>query len=752
MIRKLLFTLLLGGAAAARAQQTAFYFDALAGSDSNACTLAAPCASITKANSLLTTATAGNQYLFNRGAGQVYRDAFLLCKNLVTATASTTYTTNPPACSGVSGNPVFIGKYGTGPDPIIDAADPLTLTWISVDGTTFSAPLSNPVTELYADFGTAEGGQLLQVPNSLGAYAAGTTYQPYDMVYDGTNGYVHGTTATTGTAVAIKSSWSQILPAVGTVQTFSGTNTGLQNVQATAGSWWLNRATSTLYVHMSDGSSPATHTFEGTRRDACFEGVGVNYVTYDALVCAHPDKWGDLFTAYSDSTVGGYYTNIGNQLLNTVVYNWGGIVTDLFTTQTKYWQTSAAVLMMPDGANNPHKLTGDLIDGGLVGRVGRSNGFFGQFGNRFGVACILCDGGAIKNLVLATHNTQAGAYTADGTAYSTTISTPNLGRVSHLYIGDNQTGFKFTSVGGTVDHIKCKNMSGQCLQIGGPGSTSTPSVPQTLHHIWMAHTQRNATQTNYNGIDCNSAVAGVYEDHITGHDINSAVITTETGCLSPHITNLLADQTGAAYPATTGTNSSLMYYFTGDVSASTSTAASVLSNNGWVLGSTGGGFGRPAESYNCTTWFAKFPDSNSYCQTTSGFNNIAADDLRLTSASPFATASTTGGKIGALDDSGEGVGVTRALTVTPMTGALGSTITPTCTSSLGGACLSPLYTTSNASVAQISNGVVQFAGSGTASITATDIDGWSTTTTVNVTGNLYRFIGNLKRIGNLRRQ
>ena len=47
---------------------------------------------------------------------------------------------------------------------------------------------------------------------------------------------------------------------------FSTTNTGVQNVQATPGSWYYDSQAHTVYVHLRDGSDPSAHRFEGTVR------------------------------------------------------------------------------------------------------------------------------------------------------------------------------------------------------------------------------------------------------------------------------------------------------------------------------------------------------------------------------------------------------------------------------------------------------------------------------------------------------
>jgi hypothetical protein len=89
--------------------QTGFYFDAISGSDANACTLAAPCQTKTAFNAL--SLVAGDTVYFKRG--QTFPGGFF-----VTA-------------SGTSGSHIVIKPYGTGSQPNPGGVTPLTLTHTS---------------------------------------------------------------------------------------------------------------------------------------------------------------------------------------------------------------------------------------------------------------------------------------------------------------------------------------------------------------------------------------------------------------------------------------------------------------------------------------------------------------------------------------------------------------------------------------------------------------------------------------------
>jgi hypothetical protein len=72
----------------------------------------------------------------------VFHDELLLGNN-VTATGSTTLTSNPPAFSGTPGHPVVITSYGPQGPALIDGSDAIVATWTAVSGqtTVFQATL-----------------------------------------------------------------------------------------------------------------------------------------------------------------------------------------------------------------------------------------------------------------------------------------------------------------------------------------------------------------------------------------------------------------------------------------------------------------------------------------------------------------------------------------------------------------------------------------------------------------------------------
>jgi hypothetical protein len=164
------------------------YYVSNSGNDSNTGTSASQAwATVTRVNQFLAAAGSagprpGDSVLFARGG--VWRDDFITCQNPVNAAPGWTVTSHPPACSGSQSAPLTIGAYGTGSNPIIDAADPLQLSWTPVSGAMWKATLTSGTmpAKLYIDGATSETTQLIPVPNYAGAYNSGRTYNPYDGV------------------------------------------------------------------------------------------------------------------------------------------------------------------------------------------------------------------------------------------------------------------------------------------------------------------------------------------------------------------------------------------------------------------------------------------------------------------------------------------------------------------------------------------------------------------------------------------
>ena len=225
---------------------TTYYVDNKYGSDAYAGTSPSRAfKTIAKVNTILPLLKPGDQVLLH--AGYIYTDDYIRCESLVSAVAKTTLTSAPPTCSGSAGAPITFGRFASGFDPIIDAADPLAgLIWRSLGNGVYSTQLATAPHKLYMDRQT-QTPQLIPVPNFVGTYDSRgtTTYQPWDAVLDPSSGLYQmngGNTPQTATinALGVGGAWTSPYATASsaegqTVQVFNPTNTGIQNVEAIGG-------------------------------------------------------------------------------------------------------------------------------------------------------------------------------------------------------------------------------------------------------------------------------------------------------------------------------------------------------------------------------------------------------------------------------------------------------------------------------------------------------------------------------------
>lgn len=249
-------------------------------------------------------------------------------------------------------------------------ANPYVPTWTLVTGSTYSAPVPSIVVapgtsavafipmKLFVDGATSQTTPLLPVPNARGAYSSSSTYSFLDLttyVDAQNNNYtlVRGYTPTTGVlpGKGPHSAWVNIYTANTTYtgQTFSTTNSGLANVEATAGSWYSDG--SKVYVHLSDGSNPTSHTFEATVRPYGILLQSVNHVTVQGITFEHQQKAGIEAVAYTSSNAGGsYFSNEYNQFLSNSIWNVGDFTTDNLPLQTSaIGESEGGIVIRADG-------------------------------------------------------------------------------------------------------------------------------------------------------------------------------------------------------------------------------------------------------------------------------------------------------------------------------------------------------------------------------------------------------------------
>lgn len=596
-----------------------------AGSDSNnGLTTGTAWQTVARANTFLAgSPVPGDSVLFQDGG--VWHEQ-LSCLNQVTSASGWTTTSNPPLCSGSSSAQLTIGSYGTGANPIIDAADPITLTCSVFSGATYACTTASAIpSKLYADSATTEAPQMLPVPNAEGAYASGTTYYPYDAVTNaGSQQYVRGPLApSAGVSFTVLTSWVNIANSVAFnfQQAFSTTNTGVQNVEAIPGSWYADIAgrygtANTIYLQMSDGSNPSGHTFEGTQRNYCVLLEGVNYVTVQNLTCEHALEGGVVQLTYPLDW-GTYFTGEFNQFLNLNVYNFGGIVLNNEPLQGGNNLLQYGILARASMTTNPHGVRGNLISGG---RIGTMDTYFGisQKDYQAGAGMQGADGGGatnnivISNLTVATVNAGGIDYGGTNLNISGTYLI-NGGRVTGNTTTNNAGGnIFFAGVNcGEVEANLIFNSYGEGLQLGGGGG-HTASCEQLIQFNNIYNLSKSPSLGLFNGIDCNSFrsnATGIFIQNNRIFNVGGAAITLENtpagssgiGCVSTHVLNNVFSQNGLAWPALTTRNSgSLLFWDTGagDVSPD-------FHNNIWIPGSnvTNEFFSTSMVNFTCSTFF-----------------------------------------------------------------------------------------------------------------------------------------------------
>ncbi len=246
------------------------YYVANAGNDSaDGLTPSDPWKTIAKVNAAIAAGQVhpGDSILLN--GGDIFRDDYLRLQNQVKATATTTLANTPLVISGTAGHPITISSYGTG-HAILDAADPLTLTWTHVSGTTYQAQVATLPSKLFVDCPVQDCPQLMPVPNARGDFSATETYHFLDMVSYAQNVYVKASTqptpgvmpGTIGTWVSINNSAvSNLNGTPNRTQKFPADNNGLQNVEA------FGNGSVTVYFAGGTGyadTTPFTSTGGGT--------------------------------------------------------------------------------------------------------------------------------------------------------------------------------------------------------------------------------------------------------------------------------------------------------------------------------------------------------------------------------------------------------------------------------------------------------------------------------------------------------
>ncbi len=630
--------------------QTSYYI-ANAGSDANdGKSMSTPIQTIAHFNSaIMPNLQNGDSVSLNRG--DVFRDDYIRCSNIINITSpAMTLQTNPPKCSGIT-----FDAYGSGANPLLDGADPLLLTWTLVAGstTTYQATLTGATpSKLYVDSATVDAPQLLPVPNAAGVYNASTVYNQFDGVTataGGADYYVRGALPPTAGAVVTDTTvWVDVYNSNSgnTSQTFSKTNSGLQNVEAIPGSWYITG--STMYVQLADGSNPNSHTFEGTQRKYGVLMQGVNNVTVQNIDIAHVQKSGVASLPYPASQ-GEYFTGDYIKVLDCHIYNYADLVTDKYSFQGHFNYLVGGVLIRENGDYAPHLIVDPLVG---FNNIGTMDIYFANRGSgrQAGIYLTGVDAHGSSNDVIVKRN-HVSTVNGQGIVYSVIDLYYNQGQpilnnggaINTNELVNNQGNLFFGGTnGGQIRANKIHDSYGQGIQSGG-GSTSTTGNPQTFSYNVLYHLSKGASGVGINGFDCNGNLTNGYWLNNTVYDAYGNSFTVEGGCTTPHVHNNIFDQNALAFPQFTTINGGDVFYA---VNPSSQPNAD-FSNNLWMPGSNKSrAFTGSTTNYTCATFFTGWPDSNSQCAEPQ-FVNAAQDNFNIQSTSPAVGAGVGGVDIGA---------------------------------------------------------------------------------------------------------
>ena len=605
---------------------TTVYYVANSGNDANSgLTAAQPWKTIAKVNASTALYKPGTAILLHRG--DVFRDDYLRLTNHVNAAPDTSLTNTPMAIAGTASQPIVIGAYGTGVNPLIDGADPLKVTWQKVTATTWKATVAQLPSKVYVDSTTAETVALVPQANAVGPFKPYTAYKYLDLVTDanGSKYVVYGPSGTIGTPVlGYGQPWQGVtnnLPGNHS-QTFSATLTGLQNVEQAPGSWYGTGTT--VYVHLRDGSDPNKHTIEGTYRNYGVLLMSVNYVTVENLSIERVLLDGIAMGTYTDSSLPGqYFTNEYNSALNNSVWNWGNIGGGCLPMRNACTGTpEAGIFSMAYATGVSEPVRGTTISGNYVGRSDQYFAIRAQAGVA-GIQALGQNGALISNNTIVTVNNQCLNYQAFQTPY-------NIGGdISYNHCGNNQGNFFFgQTVGGRLHHNVAANSYGEGVQIGGNDNGGT------VDHNLLYNLGITAGMTAFNGIDCNGGASYMTLANNTIVNVYAASITLELGCDHAYVVNNVLDMRSP--------NTGYFYYW---VFASSPSAT--FSNNLYSSSI----YGHPFTVHYTLPEWKVFTGETNAVQANPIYVNAAQGDYRLAANSPgkARSLSLTGVTAGSLD-------------------------------------------------------------------------------------------------------
>ncbi len=510
-----------------------YYVSSSSGDDGNdGLSSRSPWKTIAKVNASTSLYLPGTSILLKRG--DVFRDDYVRLMNKINAGANTTAGNTPLPITGTATQPIVIGAYGTGANPVLDGADPLQVTWTRVTATTWKATVASLPSKVYVDSQTAETEQLLPQANGLGAWKANTPYHYLDLVvYNGLQYVVYGLTGTIATpSLPYGQPYVGISGGGPTTQKFSSTASGLTNVENTPGSWYGTGKT--VYVHLLDGSNPNNHVIEGSNRPYGVLLTSVNYVTVENLTVERPQMIGFALVTWTDNAQAGHYmTNEYNSVINSQVWNWGTFGGSCVPSRHVCAGVGTAGILSQSAGNAAWgglAIHGTVISGNYVGR---SDQYFGlrTMAGVAGIEALGQNGALVTNNRIVTINNQCLNYQAQ-------MGSPRNvgGEVSYNYCGNNQGNYFFgQTTGGRIHHNIAANSYGEGIQVGGDDTGSM------IDHNLLYNLGRMASTVGYNGIDCNGGGHYLTMANNTIVNVWGASITLEAGCDHAYVVNNVLD-------------------------------------------------------------------------------------------------------------------------------------------------------------------------------------------------------------------
>jgi Right handed beta helix region len=409
--------------------------------------------------------------------------------------------------SGSDRQPITITAYGTGDFPTIDGAD-LASEWKSVVPGTFVTSLSGPVYKVFVDGDARETEALQPQPNFLGQWKANTNYHMWDYVTQPGRAFV-AMTDVAGSNRIQPDDWYRVADLAPERRA-----AGVDNVEKSPGSWFLDTARKQLYVHLEDGSDPSHHAMQITRRRYGIRLQDRNHIVIEQLRIIHAAKSGVLASIYEPEEGGSEAANEYNTVENCIFWNNGDTTVDVLPGTGV--RGEGAIYVAATSRNTDLPLKGWIIQGNAVGRMDSEvNANY----DRNGIVVAGSEGLVLRNNYVATKSSIGASVLTD--------RGPRCLRptIESNYFTANQGNLRVSGCSNpVVDSNTIVYSYGYGIQTGG--NTSGATVTHNLIHDLTTTPNRHL----YNGFDCNGGAPNGTLAFNTIGAVWAAEATLEVGC------------------------------------------------------------------------------------------------------------------------------------------------------------------------------------------------------------------------------